>query len=591
MEISTIGRPRNIGWLRAAALLYGDWGTSKAYVLGLALAAVGYAALPHLLAVCLVTALVGINYIWICRCFSTGGGVYTAAGRISRHLAMIGGLLLLADYIVTASLSCLDAFHYLGFDDIQAKKWAITAIFFIGAVNFLGPKHTGSIAVWLAIPTVLVVGALVAAGLPHLKDFHPVMPTGGFMHNWIAFTGMVLALSGVEAAASNTGVMRLDPGATLDKPSVRIVSRRAVMAVMIEVCLATAVLSVLAMCLPATGEELKANNANLLRYMGEVWVGPWFGKLVGIVFALLLLSAVNTAMGGMVSLLYVMAHDGEIPAPFTWLNRFGVPFLPLIAATILPVIVLDLTDTVESLASLYAIGVVGAIVLDIGSTSFGKNLPLTPRQRNIMRGTTILLALIWITIALTKLNALFFVIVILTAGLLLREYTRRHQRAPGAEEEGGRTKDEGGAFASAAAAPARPSVFLGQRLLVAVRGYTPALEFALEEARVRSAQLLVLYIREVAIQADLGSDWQKDPSAREVFLRIRQEAPDVKVHPLYSVSDSPADTIIDIAATFGVDTVILGGSRRARLVRLLKGNVVSRVAGNLPESMHLLVIG
>ena len=27
-------RPRNVGWARAAALLYGDWGTSKAYVIG-----------------------------------------------------------------------------------------------------------------------------------------------------------------------------------------------------------------------------------------------------------------------------------------------------------------------------------------------------------------------------------------------------------------------------------------------------------------------------------------------------------------------------------------------------------------------------
>jgi nucleotide-binding universal stress UspA family protein len=63
------------------------------------------------------------------------------------------------------------------------------------------------------------------------------------------------------------------------------------------------------------------------------------------------------------------------------------------------------------------------------------------------------------------------------------------------------------------------------------------------------------------------------------------------VNKLYSVSDSPADTIIDIAATFGVDTVVLGGSRRATLVHLLKGNVVARVASNLPETMHLIVIG
>ena len=31
-----VHRPRNLDWKRAAALLYGDWGTSKAYVIGLA---------------------------------------------------------------------------------------------------------------------------------------------------------------------------------------------------------------------------------------------------------------------------------------------------------------------------------------------------------------------------------------------------------------------------------------------------------------------------------------------------------------------------------------------------------------------------
>ena len=29
-------RPRNVGWLQAAGLLFGDWGTSRLYVLGLA---------------------------------------------------------------------------------------------------------------------------------------------------------------------------------------------------------------------------------------------------------------------------------------------------------------------------------------------------------------------------------------------------------------------------------------------------------------------------------------------------------------------------------------------------------------------------
>src|SRR5512140_1736888 len=180
MEISTIGRPRNVGWVRAAALLYGDWGTSKAYVIGLAVTAVGFAALPHLLAVCLVTGLVGINYIWVCKHFPNGGGVYTAAGLHSRRLAAVGGLLLLADFIVTAALSCLDAFHYLGFNQLEAKKWAISALFLIAAMNFFGPTHTGSVAIWLAVPVFVVVLILIGAGVPHLRNYHAKMPTGGF---------------------------------------------------------------------------------------------------------------------------------------------------------------------------------------------------------------------------------------------------------------------------------------------------------------------------------------------------------------------------------------------------------------------------
>ena len=42
MDSIVMHRPRNVGWARAAALLYGDWGTSKAYVIGLALFALGF---------------------------------------------------------------------------------------------------------------------------------------------------------------------------------------------------------------------------------------------------------------------------------------------------------------------------------------------------------------------------------------------------------------------------------------------------------------------------------------------------------------------------------------------------------------------
>jgi amino acid transporter len=582
MEISTIGRPRNVGWVRAGALLYGDWGTSKAYVIGLAIAAVGFAALPHLLAVCALTGLVGINYVWVCKHFPNGGGVYSAAGLHSRRLATIGGLLLLADFIVTAALSCLDGFHYLGFEEsATAKKWAITAIFVIGAINFLGPKHTGGIAVWLAVPTVAVVMMLIAGGAPHISQFHPQPPTGSVVGNWAAFVGMILALSGVEVAASSTGVLKLDAGATLEKPSVFFTARRAIWAVMLDVVIGTALLSVLAMCLP---DAAKDHQNDMLRYMGEVFIGPHFANLVGWVFGVLLISAVNTAITGIVALLYVMARDGELPDTFLLLNRFGVPWVGLITATILPVVVLNIDDKVEGLAALYAIGVVGAIAINLGSCAFAKSIDLKKFERITMKGTFLVLAAVWITIALSKLYALLFVAIVLGFGLALREVTTRHRLAAPVTPKLATVVPIAPALGS-------PPEFLGQFILVAARGWTPALQFALEECRVRDAQLLVLYVREVAVNIDMGSNWQDDPDAKVLFTRLETDARGLNVNKLYSVSDSPADTIIDIAATFGVDSVVLGGSRRATLVNLLKGNVVARVAANLPESMHLIVIG
>jgi hypothetical protein len=107
-----VDRPRNVDWRRAAALLYGDWGTSKAYVIGLAFVAAGFASLPIILAVCLLTALVGYNYAIVCRNFPDGGGVYSAAKPQSRLLAAVGALLLIANFLVTAALSGWAAMSY-----------------------------------------------------------------------------------------------------------------------------------------------------------------------------------------------------------------------------------------------------------------------------------------------------------------------------------------------------------------------------------------------------------------------------------------------------------------------------------------------
>src|SRR5436189_1009941 len=134
-----VHRPRNLDWKRAAAFLYGDWGTSKAYVIGLAFVAAGFSSLPTILAVCALTGVVGYNYILICKNFPDGGGVYSAARKQSRLLAVMGALLLVADLTVTAAMSGWSAMQYFGVPDAYVPYATLGLIVLVGGLNFFGP--------------------------------------------------------------------------------------------------------------------------------------------------------------------------------------------------------------------------------------------------------------------------------------------------------------------------------------------------------------------------------------------------------------------------------------------------------------------
>src|SRR4051794_37590481 len=143
--LATGDRPRELRWYHAGPMLFGDWGTSRLYVLGLAFAYTGRASFWYIAAMCLLMIGVGWSYTVVCRLFPDGGGVYSSARQRSELLAVVGALLLCADYVVTASLSCLDAFHSLGIKDVRYLGLPVDAlatagmILFIGAVNVMGP--------------------------------------------------------------------------------------------------------------------------------------------------------------------------------------------------------------------------------------------------------------------------------------------------------------------------------------------------------------------------------------------------------------------------------------------------------------------
>src|SRR5438270_564493 len=114
-------RPRNVGWFSAAGMLFGDWGTSRLYVLGIAFLVAGRTSFWLIAMMSGLILAVGWAYTQICRIYPDGGGVYTAARQRSALLGVVGALLLFADYTITASLSALDAFHYFGLGQHSAQ--------------------------------------------------------------------------------------------------------------------------------------------------------------------------------------------------------------------------------------------------------------------------------------------------------------------------------------------------------------------------------------------------------------------------------------------------------------------------------------
>jgi len=627
MEFSTTTtRPRNVDWKRAAAILYGDWGTSKAYVIGLAFAVAGYSSPWLIAAMCLLTALVGFNYMTICRHYPNGGGVYASVRHRSEIISIVGAFLLVADYIVTAAVSALSAFLYLGVP--HPEYFAAVSILIIGALNYFGPKHTGGAAVVIAIPTAIVVVLLGLLAIPHLGDAmaHTQPLHGSFFHNWNGFVAIVLALSGVEAIANSTGVMHLNPGSTLEKPNVSKTANKAILVVMLEVCVFTAFLG-LAMCalpgLVVANGDVNAPGAEgvrdyMLRYMAQIFAGNMFGPFVGhiaawtvsIVFGVLLLSAVNTAIVALSGISFLMARDQELPPIFSKLNSFGVPNAGLFFAVLVPAVLVIAVSDLSSLADLYAVGVVGAIATNLGATCTDWKLLLKRYERVIMFITFGIMAAIEISLFVEKPNARIFAFTILAIGLVLRGLARESSDRKAAAAQDAAL--EAAVLAVERAASEKPSTaakiveeipptpvqaatpparnYSGP-ILAAVRGQGRTLDFALREAQENGQPLYILFVREQPVIApgDRKRKWTEDRQAKEIFESLRGKGLGEWIIPCYAVSDAPAHTIADLASTIGAERVLLGAPQRNSLLHMLRGNIIREVAALLPDDITLLV--
>jgi amino acid transporter len=388
--------------------------------------------------------------------------VYTAAKSRRRTLAVVGALLLFADYTVTASLSALDAFHYFGLPtsrhtesalvhipanvsdpreapdagasidvhrmqpDSAVEKflawdspaiWTIFAIAAIGFFNLMGPSHTGRFALSAAIGMVGITLFIALGAVPQI-DWSTLPYRIGHPHHdydqmWLAFVSIVLALSGVEAIANLTGVMKRPVAHTARKSIWAVAGEVAIFNIILAICM-------LAIVPPVNRDR---HMGDMLAFLSDRFIGPYGALAVRAIGGLLLLSAANTAITDMISVQYLMARDGELPVFMQSLNRFGVPWIPTLTATSIPIVVLLFVHQLEQLAALYAIGVIGAVAINVTLCAFHPRLRRM-RRKFPMVLLGIVLLLIWVTLAYVKREALVFVSIVMVTGLSVRFVTR-----------------------------------------------------------------------------------------------------------------------------------------------------------------------
>lgn len=592
-------------------MLFGDWGTSRLYVLGLALFYSAGASVYHVIAMCVLMSAVAWAYTIVCRCFQDGGGVYSAARAVNQRVAVVGAMLLFASYVITAAISAVSAFRYLGASVEWAPKLAILSILLIGAINFVGPKHAGRFATIIAGATLVVTIILGAFCIPHLStglqniNFQP----RGSGTEWVSFVHIILALSGVEAIANMTGVMVKPVGTT---------SKKAIWPVLGEVVLfnllfAVAILALSGLSLDqplaekvASGGVLTVQEAaqrdTILSVLADQFVTGWFSKIASFVFAMLLLSAVNTAIAGMISVQFVMAQDNEMPPAFLRLNAFGVPWIALVAACAVCCAVLLVAGEVDKLGHLYAIGVVGAIAVNLISTYLNKEVDIQKIERIGIIILAGFLVAVELTIVVTQWAADLFVVIVLLGGYLLRLGMRKapevQKHLPKVAESVGKlfeppsVPETGDALSMVGIKPFDPG--LG-KILVATRGNPELIEFAAEEAAARKSNLIVLMVRDLKLaygppSADSYRP-EEDPEAFAVFSHATKIVREKKIPymPIYSVARSTSEMILDYAGTYAADYVIMGVTRRGALFRALRGDVITEVATHLPQETKLLI--
>jgi amino acid transporter/nucleotide-binding universal stress UspA family protein len=604
-------QPKLLSPLLVWAVVFCDIGTSVYYVPGILYTQVGPLAPLFVLGTTAGFLLLAAKYVEICWRNPEGGGVVTVATKaFNPRWGCFGGMLITVDYFLTSAISSVSGMNYLaslfGMLDAHIIGLSVASLIFLASINLIGIRESAIISLVMAIAALTV--DLVVVGvtcwnfgpplwdliLPHLTLGSTLTPTT-FL---VGFAGAWLAFSGLESISQLSPAMR-EP--------LRGTASRGMYLVVASVVVTAPLLTLFSVAL--LPEVVKAaGTERFISELGQMWGGLPVKIAVVMTASVLLLFAANTAIIGGYHVFLALARAGFFPAFITARNRrFGTPHWAIFIATIVPVVVvIGTAGNLTILGEMYAFGLLGAFVL----SSLGLDVL---RWRDGQRSTffwvgvftTAMVLVSWCVNLVTKPLATFFGGGLTAVGMLIAvgaQQKRFHDvfyRLPFVR----RRTDERiiSAHVVTEEVPEIISLNDAQDLrqlypattLVALRGPNALLvsEAVRRERGRGSTTVYAIYVEERPGLFVGSAANEPDPEGRETLLFAHRVAQSegATLLPVWTISYSAAEGIARAARELGVDTVMMGVSRRGAIYHLLRGHVINGLVRQLPPSCHLLL--
>ncbi len=366
-------------WLSVAIITLMDELTSIFYAPAESYATLGLTAFVFIILASLVMRVLSNRMTEIAHILEhhniKGGGVYSFSYLVlGPTVSFVAVASILVDYILTASISTVAAVNnggsFFHLSTLTSYGLMLAIIWGICGLNIIGIKENARFTYGIFIGAAFVLCIMVASAFTDFAPGQGGLVIKGFVDTWhqvsdgsllggagfivFGISSVILAYSGIESVVQTAGLTK----------SWRDI-HKAYLFLAITVGIFTPLISLLVLTRPDI--DFMAHREDLLTYFASLLNGEWFGILVGALASFTLIMAVNTAFVASSELIERVAHRYG----FGWIiktnNRHSLYRIHILNAAFFTLIILITAGSQETLAHMYAVGLVASFTINMGS--------------------------------------------------------------------------------------------------------------------------------------------------------------------------------------------------------------------------------